>query len=116
MNIIICGAGKTGAHAAEILSADGADVTVIDENQTLLDMLADALDVAILVGQPSAAKDLKAAGVADADVVIAVTDDDEVNLLCASTASYMGADRTFATVTHSTVSYTHLTLPTKRIV
>ena len=101
MNIIICGAGKTGAHAAEILSADGANVTVIDENQALLDCLADSLDVAILMGHPSAAKDLQTSGVADADVVIAVTDDDEVNLLCASTASYMGADRTFATVTHS---------------
>jgi|TARA_B100000959_G_C14992699_1_gene628693 trk system potassium uptake protein TrkA len=101
MNIIICGAGKTGAHAAEILSASGADVTVIDENLTLLESLADSLDVAILSGQPSAAKDLNSAGVADADVVIAVTEDDEVNLLSASTASYMGADRTFATVTHS---------------
>ncbi len=83
MNIIICGAGKTGAHAAEILSASGADVTVIDENLTLLESLADSLDVAILSGQPSAAKDLNSAGVADADVVIAVTEDDEVNLLSA---------------------------------
>jgi len=101
MNIIICGAGKTGAHAAKILSSDGADVTVIDECQVLLDSLADALDVATLQGNPSATKDLQAAGVVDADVVIAVTEDDEVNLLSASTASYMGADRTFATVTHS---------------
>ncbi len=101
MNIIICGAGKTGAHAAEILSADGADVTVIDESLARLESLADSLDVAILVGHPSASKVLALAEVADADVVIAVTDDDEVNLLCASTASYMGADRTFATVTHS---------------
>ena len=101
MNIIICGAGKTGAHAAEILSATGADVTVIDECQALLESLADSLDVAILNGHPSASKILQAAGTDDADVVIAVTDDDEVNLLCASTASYMGADRTFATVTHS---------------
>jgi trk system potassium uptake protein TrkA len=102
MNIIICGAGKTGAHAAEILAADGANVTVVDESQTSLDMLADNLDVATLVGQPTAAKVLQNAGVADADVVIATTDSDEVNLLCASTASYLGADRTFATVTHST--------------
>ena len=102
MNIIICGAGKTGAHAAEILAADGANVTVVDESQTSLDMLADNLDVATLAGQPTAAKVLQSAGVADADVVIATTDSDELNLLCASTASYLGADRTFATVTHST--------------
>ena len=102
MNIIICGAGKTGAHAAEILAADGANVTVVDESQTSLDMLADNLDVATFAGQPTAAKVLQSAGVADSDVVIATTDSDEVNLLCASTASYLGADRTFATVTHST--------------
>ncbi|MBT4531312.1 MAG: Trk system potassium transporter TrkA [Phycisphaerae bacterium] len=101
MNIIICGAGKTGSHAAEILSGQGADVTVIDESQSMLDSLAEGLDVATLVGQPSSANDLAIAHVADADVVIAATNDDEVNLLAASTASYMGADRTFAMVTHS---------------
>ena len=101
MNIIICGAGKTGTHAAEILAADGANVTVIDESQASLEILSDTLDVATLAGQPAAAGVLKSAGVADADVVIAATDSDEVNLLCASTSSYLGADRTFATVTHS---------------
>ncbi|MBT5136669.1 MAG: hypothetical protein HOM36_03845, partial [Phycisphaerae bacterium] len=101
MNIIICGAGKTGAHAAEILSANGADVTVIDESQAALDALAEGLDVATLFGQPSSAKDLDLANVANASVVISATDDDEVNLIAASTASYMGADRTFAMVTHS---------------
>ena len=50
MNIIICGAGKTGAHAAEILATDGANVTVIDESQSALDALADSLDVATLLG------------------------------------------------------------------
>jgi trk system potassium uptake protein TrkA len=102
MNIIICGAGKTGAHAAEILAADGANVTVIDESQSALDVLAESLDVATLLGEPATAKNLVSAGVADADVVIATTNADEVNLLCASTASYLGADRTFSMVTHST--------------
>jgi trk system potassium uptake protein TrkA len=102
MNIIICGAGKTGAHAAQTLAADGANVTVIDESQAALDALADSLDVATLLGEPAVAKNLVTAGVADADVVITATDVDEVNLLCASTASYLGADRTFAMVTHST--------------
>ena len=102
MNIIICGAGNTGTHAAEILAADGANVTVIDESQSALDSLADSLDVATLLGKPAAARVLESAGVADADVVIATTPVDELNVLCASTASYLGADRTFATVTHST--------------
>ena len=101
MNIIVCGAGKTGAHAASVLAAEGANVTIVDANQVALDMLADSLDAATVLGQPAAAQVLERAGVGDADVVIAATDDDEVNLLCASTASYLGADRTFATVTHS---------------
>ena len=102
MNILICGAGKTGAHATEILANDGANVTVIDDNQAALDALADSFDVATLLGEPATAKNLVTAGVEDADVVIAATEIDEVNLLCASTASYLGADRTFAMVTHST--------------
>lgn len=102
MNIIICGASKTGTHAAEILAADGANVTVIDESQSALDVLADSLDVATLLGEPGTAKDLVTAGIEDADVVIAATSVDEVNLLCASTAAYLGADLTFAMVTHST--------------
>lgn len=102
MNIIICGAGKTGAHATEILAADGANVTVIDENQVLLDAVAESFDVATLLGDPATAKNLVTAGVDGADVLIAATEIDEVNLLCASTAAYLGADRTFAMVTHST--------------
>ena len=102
MNIIICGATETGAHAAEIFASKGDNVTVIDKNQVALEALGESLDIATLVGQPAAARVLKQAGAADADAVIAATDVDEVNLLCASTASYLGADRTFATVTHST--------------
>jgi trk system potassium uptake protein len=102
MNIIICGAGKTGAHATEILAADGANVTVIDDNQALLEAVAESFDVATLLGDPATAKNLVTAGVDGADVVIAATEVDEVNLLCASTAAYLGADRTFAMLTHST--------------
>ena len=102
MNIIICGATETGAHAAEIFASDGANVTVVDKDPVALEILGETLDIATLTGQPAAASILKQAGAADADAVIAATDVDEVNLLCASTASYLGADRTFATVTHST--------------
>ena len=52
MNIIVCGAGKTGAHAAGVLAAEGANVTIVDHNQILLDTLADTLDVATILGQP----------------------------------------------------------------
>ena len=101
MNIIVCGTGKTGAHAAGVLAAGGANVTIVDTDQGSLENLAETLDAATVLGKPAAAQVLDRAGAADADVVIAATNEDEVNLLCASTASYLGADRTFATVTHS---------------
>ncbi len=102
MNIIVCGAGAIGGHAAEVLAANGGNVTVVADDVAALEALSDSLDIATVGGQPAAAEVLAAAGAAKADVVIAATDVDEVNLLCASTASYLGADRTFATVTHST--------------
>ncbi len=101
MNIIVCGAGKIGAHAAGVLALEGANVTVVDNNQSALDALSETLDVALVFGKPTDANILQNAGVEGADVVIASTENDEVNLLCASTASYLGADRTFAMVTHS---------------
>ena len=102
MNIIICGATKTGAHAAEIFASNSDNITVVDTNLAALETLSENLDIAILNGKPAAASVLKQAGACDADAVIAATEVDEVNLLCASTASYLGADRTYATVTHST--------------
>ncbi len=101
MNIIVCGAGKIGSHAAGVLALEGANVTVVDNNQAALDALSETLDVALVLGKPTDANVLQNAGVEGADVVIASTENDEVNLLCASTASYLGADRTFAMVTHS---------------
>ncbi|MDP7008584.1 MAG: Trk system potassium transporter TrkA [Phycisphaerales bacterium] len=102
MNIIICGATETGAHAAEFFASRGSNVTVVDTNLAALESLGETLDIATLTGQPAAANILKQAGASDADAIIAATEVDEVNLLCASTASYLGTDRTFATVTHST--------------
>jgi len=102
MNMIICGATETGAHAAEIFASKGYNVTVVDTDLAALEVLGEALDIATLQGKPASASVLKQAGAEDADAVIAATDIDEVNLLCASAASYLGADRAFATVTHST--------------
>ena len=93
MNIIICGATETGAHAAEIFASKSVNVTVVDTNAAALEALGETLDIATLIGQPAAASVLKLAGAEDADAVIAATDVDEVNLMCASVASYLGADQ-----------------------
>ena len=58
MNIIVCGAGKIGAHAAGVLALEGANVTVVDNNQSALDALSETLDVALVFGKPTDANAL----------------------------------------------------------
>jgi len=102
MNIIICGAGEVGRHTAEVLGADGHNITIIDKNNDKLLTLEDVMDVRVLPGSGTHAQVLREAGCANADLYIAATHDDEINLLSASIATGVGADRSIARVHHST--------------
>ena len=101
MNIIICGAGEVGRHAAEVLGASGNNVTIIDRQPAKLAAIEQALDVRTLVGNGTHADVLHEAGCANAGLFMAATSSDEINLLSASIASAAGADRTVARVHHS---------------
>lgn len=101
MDIIICGGGDIGGAAAEALAKRGNNVTVIDTDESRLAFLEEHLDIAKLRGVASSAETLRAAGAASADAVIAATGIDEVNLVCATVAASLGADRTLARVDHS---------------
>ena len=101
MNIIICGAGEIGTHIAEALTARGTNITVIDTDGDRLRPLSDAMDLATLTGNCAQAEVLSEAGAANADLVLAATDQDEVNLLAASLAKGLGARKTIARVHHS---------------
>ena len=101
MNVLICGAGSVGGHAAEVLGARGHSVTIIDRQAERLAALEETLDVRILRGSGTHADTLLEAGCAKADLFIAATESDEINLLSASIASGLGADRTIARVHHS---------------
>ena len=101
MNIIICGAGEVGRHAAEVLGASGNNVTIIDRKPSRLAMIEQVLDVRTLIGNGAHAHVLREAGCAKAGLFLAATSDDEINLLSASIASAAGADRTVARVHHS---------------
>ena len=100
MDIIICGAGETGSHAAEELAARGADITVVDRDAARLRAIEDRLDVATYTGNCAQADVLIEARAARADLLVAATDSDEVNLLCASIAKGVGARKTIARVHH----------------
>ena len=81
MQVIICGAGQVGSNSARYLAGEGADVTIIDQSQELVHKIVDSLDVKGLVGFASHPDVLERAGVKDADMVIAVTYADEVNMV-----------------------------------
>ncbi len=81
MNIIIVGGGKTGATLAQSLTAEGHDVTVIDQNTDRINDICGNNDVMGLIGNGMNYSALSEAGIADADLLIAVTGSDEQNLL-----------------------------------
>jgi len=86
MNIIIAGDGKIGATLARQLSAEGYDITLIDSDPQVLNTSVERLDVMAVQGNCASMAVLLQAGVKDADLLIAVTGADEVNLLCCTTA------------------------------
>ena len=86
MNIIIAGDGKVGSTLARQLSAEGYDITLIDSNQQILESSMERYDVMGIHGNCAAMSVLLQAGVRDADLLIAATSADEINLLCCTTA------------------------------
>ena len=101
MNVIICGAGTVGTHAAEVLAAAEHNITVIESRPDRLAEIEEAMDVRTLQGNCTYAEVLRQAGAAEADMLIAATNLDEINLLSAATAKGVGAARTIARVRHS---------------
>jgi len=101
MNIIICGAGQVGSYAAEVLGTSANNITVIDRNTQRLRSIEDTLDVATFAGNCAQADVLIEAGCKSADLILAATDSDEVNLLAASIGKGVGARKAIARVHHS---------------
>lgn len=86
MNIIIAGDGKVGSMLTRQLTAEGYDVTVIDSNSQVLASSVERYDVIAVHGNCASMEVLQEANVKDADLLIAATSADEVNLLCCTTA------------------------------
>ena len=81
MKVIICGAGQVGFNIARYLASENADITVIDQSSVLVEKVTDSLDVQGIVGFASHPDVLQKAGASDAEMVIAVTYADEVNMV-----------------------------------
>ncbi|MEE1086428.1 MAG: Trk system potassium transporter TrkA [Schaedlerella sp.] len=86
MKILVAGGGKVGSSLAQQLSVSGYDVTVIDQNQTVLDGLQERFDVMTVQGNCAAMDILLLADIKEVDLLIAVTGEDEKNLLSCMTA------------------------------
>lgn len=89
MKIIIAGDGKVGAALTRQFTSENHDVTVIDYNSGILDSSVERYDVISVQGNCASMSVLNQAGVKDADLLIAVTNHDEINLLCCTTAHSM---------------------------
>ncbi|NCC14762.1 MAG: Trk system potassium transporter TrkA [Clostridia bacterium] len=98
MKIVIVGDGKVGGTIANQLSLEGHDVIVIDNNATVLAQSGNTMDVFCIEGNGATASVLKDAGVQNADVLIAATSADEVNMLCCLLGKKLGAKHTIARV------------------
>ena len=81
MNIIICGAGRVGFTIAKQLSEQGHSITVIDQSSEDIQKIDEALDVKAIVGKATYPSILEKANATEADMIIAVTRNDEINMV-----------------------------------
>jgi len=98
LKIIIIGAGEIGYDLASVLSKERHDVVVVDRDKACLDKVSENLDVLCYEGNATSAEDLVEAGVKDADILIAVTSIDEVNMIASLMSKRLGADMVIARI------------------
>lgn len=90
LNIIIVGCGKVGRALVEQLSKEGHYITIIDKNSEKIQNLTNLYDIMGIVGNGASYSVQMEAGIEDADLIISVTDSDELNLLCCTVAKQVG--------------------------
>lgn len=98
MKIIIAGAGAVGTHLAKMLSNESQDIILIDNDEEKLRSLEANFDLMTIKGSAISLKDLKEAGVNDADLFIAVTPEESKNMTACMLATNMGAKETLARI------------------
>jgi len=93
MEIVIVGAGEVGHHLADILSREQHRVSVLDVDPDEVHRLMESLDVQAIVGDGTRVEQLNQAGASKADLVVAVTQSDEANMLASLLSRHLGAKR-----------------------
>lgn len=98
MKIVIIGNGGVGEALVEYICREGHNVTVIDEDPATVDAVVNKYDVMGVIGNGSSVNVQKEAGIDSADLVIAVSPSDELNIICCMIARRLGASRSIARV------------------
>ncbi len=98
MNVVVVGSGKVGQLLTQLLVEEDHNVVVIDNDESVLNELQDAFDVAIVEGNGATVEIQREANVQESDLVIAATSSDEINMLCCVVANMLGAKHTVARV------------------
>lgn len=98
MKIVIIGDGKVGHKIVSQLSDENDDVVLIDQSEQKLKNSSNEMDISCIVGNGASVETQKQAGVPEADLVIACTSTDELNMLCCLLARKLGARQTIARV------------------
>ena len=98
MKICIVGAGEVGTHLAQLLARENIDIVLLDESPERLKDIAANYDLLTYIGSPTSIKDLKEIGVDEADLFVAVTPHESVNMTACMWASNLGAKKTLARV------------------
>ena len=98
MYIIIVGAGEVGFNLAKQLSGEGHDIAIIEQNLNVFQRVSENLDVSAIHGNGSSYRILEQAGIKNADMLVSVTTNDEVNLISAQIAKKYNVEKTIARV------------------
>lgn len=98
MKIIIAGAGAVGTHLAKLLSGEKQDIILMDDDEERLGRLGSNFDLLAVNISPTSISGLKEAGVAGADLFIAVTPDESRNMTACMLATSLGAKKTVARI------------------
>jgi trk system potassium uptake protein TrkA len=104
MKIIIVGGGKVGYTLAEQLSTEDHDIILIDNDDDVLTHADETLDIMCIKGNGASVDILKTAGISEADILLAVTDSDELNMICCVIGKKLGAKHTVARVRNTDYS------------
>ena len=98
MRTVIIGAGEVGFNTARMLSHEGHDVVLVEQNETLVEQAAEQLDALVIQGNGASPKLLAEAGIKRSELLVAASSSDEVNIIACLAAKAQGVPRTVARI------------------